>query len=135
MIEQIGTAAPMEVALLGAFTFILGAFALILWDLLRERMRGWLRVMAVVVGAPACALAATVISAGVRWAVAVTLEPDEPPPPARIKQTTPENQQRISSAEGRGPETTTERSASPTATPSASPTPSASATATASPSP
>jgi len=46
MIEQIGTAAPMEVALLGAFTFILGAFALILWDLLRERMRGWLRVMA-----------------------------------------------------------------------------------------
>ena len=29
MIEQIGTA-PMEVALLGAFTFILAAFALIL---------------------------------------------------------------------------------------------------------
>jgi len=49
MIEQIGTA-PMEVALLGAFTLILGAFTLILWDLLRGRMRGWLRLMAVVVG-------------------------------------------------------------------------------------
>jgi len=134
MIEQIGTAAPMEVALLDAFTFILGAFALILWDLLRGRRRGWGRVMAVVVGAPVCALAATVISTGVGWAVAATLEPDEQPP-ARTEQTTPENQQRISSAEGRGPETTTERSASPTATATASPTVTASATATASPSP
>jgi hypothetical protein len=128
MIEQIGTAAPMEVALLGAFTLILGAFTLILWDLLRGRGRGWLRVVAVVVGAPACALAATVISAGVGWAVAATLEPDEQAP-ARTEQTTPENQQRTSSAEGRGPETATEQSASPTAAPSAS------ATATASPSP
>ena len=135
MIEQIGTA-PMEVevALLGAFTFILGAFTLILWDFLRGRRRGWLRVMAVVVGAPACALAATVISAGVGWAVAVTLIPDQPPP-AHTEQTTPENQQRTSPAEGRSPETTTEWSASPTATATASPTPSASATATASPSP
>src|SRR5215203_7468449 len=121
MIEQIGTAAAMEVALLGAFT-------LILWDLLRGRRRGWLRVMAVVVGAPACALAATVIAAGVGWAVAVRFDPYEQPP-ARTEQTTPENQERSSPAEGRGPETTTERSASPTATPSASP------TATASPSP
>ena len=79
MIEQIGTA-PMEVALLGTFTLILGAFTLILWDLLRGRMGGWLRVMAVVVGAPACALVATVISAGVGWAVAARLEPDEQPP-------------------------------------------------------
>src|SRR5829696_6496250 len=134
MIEQIGTAAPMEVALLGAFTLILGAFTLILWDLLRGRRRGWLRVMAVVVGAPACALAATVISAGVGWAVAVTLEPDEPPP-AHTEQTTPENQQRTSSAEVRDPETTTERSASPTAMATASPTVTASPTATASPSP
>ena len=133
MIEQIGTA-PMEVALLGAFTFIVGAFTLILWDLLRGRRRGWLRVMAVVVGAPACALAATVISAGIGWAVAATLEPDEQPP-AHTEQTTPENQQRTSSAEGRGPETTTERSASPTATATASPTVTASPTATASPSP
>ena len=133
MIEQIGIS-PMEVALLGAFTFIVGAFTLILWDLLRGRRRGWGRVMAVVVGAPACALAATVISAGIGWAVAATLEPDEQPP-AHTEQTTPENQQRISSAEGRGPETTTERSASPTATATASPTVTASATATASPSP
>ena len=133
MIEQIGTA-PVEVALLGAFTLILGVFTLILWDLLRGRGRGWLRVVAVVVGAPACALAATVISAGVGWAVAVTLIPDQPPP-AHTEQTTPENQQRTSPAEVRGPETTTERSASPTATATASPTPSVSATATASPSP
>jgi hypothetical protein len=128
MIEQIGTA-PMEVALLGAFTLILGAFALILWDLLRGRRRGWLRVVAVVVGAPACALAATVISAGVGWTVALSLEPDEQLPPARTEQTTPENRERTPSAEGRGPETTTERSACLTATPSVS------ATATASPSP
>jgi hypothetical protein len=133
MIEHIGIA-PLEVALLGAFTFILGAFALILWDLLRGRSRGWLRVMAVVVGTPACALAATVISAGVGWAVAVTLEPDEPPP-AHTEQTTPANRERTSSAEGRSPETTTERSASPTATATASPTVTASPTATASPSP
>src|SRR5215208_5905104 len=131
MIEQIGIS-PMEVALLGAFTFIVGAFTLILWDLLRGRRRGWGRVMAVVVGAPACALAATVISAGIGWAVAATLEPDEQPP-AHTEQTTPENQQRTSSAEGRGPETTTERSASPTAMATASPT--ATPTATATPSP
>jgi hypothetical protein len=140
MMKQIGTAAPMEVALSGAFTLVLGAFTLILWDLLRGRRRGWLRVTAVVVGAPACALAATVISAGVGGAVAVWLEPDEQPP-VHTEQTTPENQQRTSSAEGRGPETTTERSASPTAPATSSPTvtasstPSASATATASPSP
>jgi hypothetical protein len=139
MIEEIGTA-PMEVALLGAFTLILGAVALILWDLLRGRRHGWVRVMAVVVGAPACALAATVISAGVGWTVAATLEPHEQPP-ARTERTTPENRERTSSAEGRGPETTTERSASPTATATASPkvtaspTPSASPAATASPSP
>src|SRR5215213_4429929 len=135
MIEQIG-AAPMEVTLLGGFTFILGAFALIVWDLLRGRGRPWLRVVAVVVGAPACALAATVISAGIGWAVAATLEADEPPPPpAHTEQTTAENQQRTSSAGGRDPETTTERSASTSATATASPTPSASATATASPTP
>ena len=63
MIEEIGTA-PIEVALLGAFALILGAFALILWDLLRGRMGGWLRIVAVVVGTLACALTATGISAG-----------------------------------------------------------------------
>jgi hypothetical protein len=145
MIEEIGTAA-MEVALLAAFALILGAFAVLLWDLLRGRMGGWPRVVAVVVGAPACALAATVISAGVGWALASTLGPDEPPPahiaPAQedLERTSAEGRgEGTSAAEGRGPETTTERSASPTATPSASPTatatPSASPTATASPSP
>jgi hypothetical protein len=141
MIEEIGTA-PIEMALFGAFTFILGAFALILWDLLRGRMRGWLRVIAMVVGIPSCALAATVISAGVGWAVAVTLEPEEPPP-VHTEQTTQENQGRTSPAEVRSPETTTERSASPTTTATASPTATATAspkvtaspTATASPSP
>ena|SRR5688572_28707690 len=131
MIEQIGTA-PMEMALFGAFTFILGAFTLILWDHLRGRRRGWLRVMVVVVGAPACALGATVISVGVGWAVDATLEPDQQPP-ARTEQTTPENRERTSPAEGRDPETTTERSASPTATATASPTVTASPTARVSP--
>jgi hypothetical protein len=143
MIEEIPPVSmevSMEVALLAAFILLLGAFILLLWTLLRGRMRGWSRIMAVVVGAPACALAATVISAGVGWAVAVTLEPDEQPP-ARTEQTTPETQERTSPAEGRGPETTTERSASPTATATASPEvtasppPSASPTATASSSP
>jgi hypothetical protein len=63
MIEEIPPVS-MEVALLAAFILLLGAFILLLWTLLRGRMRGWSRVMAVVVGAPACALAATVISAG-----------------------------------------------------------------------
>ncbi len=147
MVDEIGTAA-VEVALLAAFALILGAFAVLLWDHLRGRMGGWPRVVAVVVGAPACALAATVISAGVGWAVASTLGPDEPPPAhieraqEDLERTSAEGRgEGTSAAEGgRGPETTTERrSASPTATPSASPTatatPSASPTATASPSP
>jgi hypothetical protein len=145
MVDEIGTAA-VEVALLAAFALILGAFAVLLWDHLRGRMGGWPRVVAVVVGAPACALAATVISAGVGWAVASTLGPDEPPPAhieraqEDLERTSAEGMgEGTSAAEGRGPETTTERSASPTATPSASPTatatPSASPTATASPSP
>jgi hypothetical protein len=49
MIE--GITAGIEVALVAAFVLVLGAFAVLLWDLLRERMRGWLRVMVVVVGA------------------------------------------------------------------------------------
>ena len=137
MIEEIGTAA-MGVALLAAFAFILGAFALLVWGRLRGRRRGWLRVMAVVVLAPACALAATVISAVIGWAVAATLAPEEQQP-TQTEQRAQEAQERTSAAEGgRGSETTTERrSASPTATPSASPTasPTSSPTATASPSP
>jgi hypothetical protein len=130
MIEEIGTA-TMEVALLAAFTFILGASALILWDYLRGRMRGWVRFMAVVAGAAACALAATVISVGVGWAAAVTFGPDEPSP-GRTEQTTPQNQERTTLAEGRDPETTTERSASSTASPTALSTASPTALSTAS---
>jgi hypothetical protein len=146
MIEEIGTAA-VEVALLAAFALILWAFVVLLWDHLRGRMGGWPRVMAVVVGAPVCALATMVISAGVAWVAASTLGPDEPPPahiePAQedLERTSAEGRgEGTSAAEGRGSETTTEqRSASPTATPSASATASpaatASPTATASPSP
>jgi hypothetical protein len=122
---------------LAAFAFILGAFALLVWDLLGRRMRGWLRVMAVVVVAPACALAATLISAGVGWAVAATLAPEEQQP-TQTEQRAQQAQERTSAAEGgRGSETTTERSASPTATPTASPTssPRATSSPTASPSP
>jgi cation transport ATPase len=47
-------------ALLVAFTLLLWAFAVSLWDFLKERTRGWLRVMLVVVLAASCALAAAV---------------------------------------------------------------------------
>ena len=78
MIGEIITAA-VDVALLAAFALILGAFAVLLWDLFQGRIRGWLRVMAVAVLAPACALAATVISAGVGLTLASALKPDQPP--------------------------------------------------------
>ncbi len=141
MIESI--TAVVELALLAAFVLLLGAFAVLLWDSLRERMRGLLRVMVVAAVAPACALAATVISAAAGLALVSALGPDESPP-ANTEQRAQEDLERTSAegggertsaAEGgRGSETTTERrSASPTATPSASPT--ASPTATASPSP
>ncbi len=135
MIE--GITAVIEVALLAAFVLVLGGFAALLWDLLGGRMRGWLRVMVVVVVAPACALAATGISVGLGWVAASTLAPEEPPP-THTEQRAQEDQERTSADEGRGSETTTERrSASPTATPTASPTasPTSSPTATASPSP
>jgi len=133
MIEKILTAA-VEAALLAAFALIVGAFTVLLWDLLQERrMRGGLRVMVVVVLAPACALAAAVISAGVRLALASALGPDEPPAHTEPAE---EDLERTSAAEGRGSETTTERRASPSATPSVSPpaSPPPSPTATASPS-
>jgi hypothetical protein len=98
--RQIGTG-TVEVALFAAFSFILGTSVLILWGPLRGRMRGWLRIMAVVVGTAACALAVTVISVGVGWAVAVTFDHDEPSP-VRTEQITPENQERTKIAEGVG---------------------------------
>ena len=127
MIETIS--AVVDVALLAAFALILGAFAVLLWDLLQERMRGWLRVMVVVVLAPACALGATAISAGVGLGLASALEPEKPP--AHTEPTDKDLNERTSAGR-RGSETTTERRASPTPTPTASPT--ASPTATASPS-
>ena len=137
MIESIS--AVVDVALLAAFALILGAFAVLLWDLLQERMRGWLRVMVVVVLAPACALGATVISAGVGLGLASALGPEEPPAHSEPtdKDLNERNLERTS-AEPRGTEeTTTERRASPTPTPSASPTtsPTATASPSASPSP
>jgi hypothetical protein len=128
MIESI--TAAVDVALLVAFALILGAFALILWDLLQERMRGWLRVMVVVVLAPACALGATVISAGVGLGLASALGPEEPP--AHTEPTDKDLNERTSAGR-RGSETTTERTGTPSPTPSAAPT--ASPTATPSPLP
>jgi hypothetical protein len=71
------------VALFAAFSFILSASVSILRGPLRGRMCGWLRIMAVVVGTAACALAAKVISVGVGWAVAVTFDPETPTSPRR----------------------------------------------------
>jgi len=74
------------VALFAAFLFILGASVSILRGPLRGRLRRWLRIMAVVVGTAACALAATVISVGVGWAVAVRFDPETP---TSLRQCTP----------------------------------------------
>jgi hypothetical protein len=133
MIE--GITAVVEVALLAAFVLVLGGFAVLLWDLLRERMRGWLRVMVVVVGAPAGALAVTVISVAAGFALASALGPDEPP--AQRTEPAKEDLERTST-ERRGSETTAaERGGTPSATPSASPTasPAATPSPSASPSP
>ncbi len=128
MIE--GITAVIEVALLAAFVLVLGAFAVLLWDLLRERMHGWLRVIVVVVGATACTLAVTGISVVVGFALASALGPDEPP--AQRTEPAKEDLERTS-AERRGSETTAERRGTPSATPSASPTASPAASPTASP--
>ncbi len=120
----------VEVALLAAFVLVSGGFAVLLWDLLRERMRGWLRVMVVVVGAPAGALAVTVISVAAGFALASALGPDEPP--AQRTEPAKEDLERTS-AERRGSETTAERRGTPSATHSASPPASPTAPATASP--
>ena len=130
-------AAAVDVALLAAFALILGAFAVLLWDLLQGRMRGWLRMVTVAVLTPACALAATAISAGAGLTLASALKPDEP-----SAHTGPADQDHENtSAERTSSETTIERSASPSATPSSTPSgsatasPSATSSASASPSP
>ena len=126
-------------ALLVALALILWAFAVFVWDLLKERTEGWLRVVLVVVLAPSCALAAAVVSAGVALALVTALEPEAAPAglsevPVRTERADPE-----SSSEGRGPETITDRTAfssaapSPSATPSATPWATSSASALSSP--
>ena len=107
---------------------------MLLWDLLQGRIAGWLRVMVVVVLAPACAFATTVISGAAGLGLASALGPETPPAPT--EQTAEENLERTSAQRRDTEETTTERSASPSATPSSSPTASStvSPTATASPS-
>jgi hypothetical protein len=130
MMGEIFTAV-VDVALLVAFALILGAFAVLLWDLLQGRMRGWLRVLAVAVLAPACALAATVISAGAGLTLVSTLSPDEPPAHTEPAEKDSEN----TSPERKGSETTTERSASPSATPSSTTSASPTASPSATPSP
>jgi hypothetical protein len=122
-------------ALFVALALLLWAFAVLLWDLLKERRRGeWLRVVLVVVLAPLCALAAAAVSAGATLALVTALEPEEVPAglseaPARTEPADPE-----STSEGRRPETITDRTASPSAAPASSASPSATAYPSATPS-
>jgi hypothetical protein len=112
-------------ALFFAFALLLWAFAVFVWDLLEGRGPGWLRVALVVLLAPSCALGAAVISAVAGLALAMVLAPDEAPvgpsePPANS-----EPADREPTSDERGPETTSEETASPPATPSPSPSPAA----------
>jgi hypothetical protein len=66
-------------ALLIVFALLLWAFAVFLWDPLKERTRGWLRVMLMVVLAPACALTTLVVSAVAGMALSMAFEPNEAP--------------------------------------------------------
>jgi hypothetical protein len=108
-------------ALLFAFVLLLWAFAVLVGDFLEERTRGWLRVLLVVVLTPSCALAATLATAMITWALLTALMPHETPAgpsesPARIEPTEPE-----ATSERTGPETIIDRT--PTPSPSASPSP------------
>jgi Protein kinase domain len=122
-------------ALLVAFALLLWAFGVLLWDLLEGRTRRWLRVVLVALLAPACALAAAVVSAVAALALVTALEPDEVPvspskPPAHTAPAGPET-----TTEETSPETASDQSASPSAAPTSSPSASASATPSATPSP
>ncbi len=77
-----------SLALLVAFAVLLWAFTVLLWSLLKERTRGWLRVMLMVVLAPTCALTTLVVSAVAGMALSMAFEPNEATarlsePPAR----------------------------------------------------
>ena len=117
--------------LLFVLAALLWVFAALLWDLLKERTRGWRRVMLVVVLAPACALATVLVSAMAGMALSMAFEPSQAPaglsePPARTEPAELES----TSEETTLLETTTD----PTPSPSATPYPSVSASATSSPS-
>src|SRR5215213_1582651 len=115
-------------AMLFAFVLLLWAFAVLVWDFLKERTRGWLRMLLVVVLAPLCALATALITS----AVISALEPHEGP--ARIESAEPET-----TSQSTGPEKITNGTGTPSPSPSVSPSatssPSASASPSASPSP
>ncbi len=120
-------------ALLFAFALLVGSFAVLVWDFLEERTRGWLCVLVVVVLAPSCALAAALATVAITSALLTALAPDESPagpsePPARIEPTEPE-----ATSESTEPETIID--GTPTASPSATPSPPATASPSASPSP
>ena len=123
-------------ALSFAFVLLLWAFAVLVWDFLEERARGWLRVLLMVVLTPSCALAAALATVVITSALLIALEPPERP--ARTKSEEPKM-----TSESARPETITNRtrtpspsaSASPSSSPSATSSPSASASPSASPSP
>jgi hypothetical protein len=105
-----------------AFALLLWAFAVLLWDLLEGRMHGWLRVVLVAMLTPACALGAAVISAVAGLALATALEPDQAPVGSlELRSRIEPAQPKTTSEEGTSPETTSDRTASPSAAPTSSP--------------
>ncbi len=122
--------------LLVAFALLLWAFALLLWDLLEGRMRRWLHAVLVAVLAPACALAAAVVSAMAGLALVTALEPEQAPVgPSEPRVHVERAQPKTTSEKGTSPETTSGRTASPSAAPASSPSASPSAASSATPSP
>ena len=122
--------------LLVAFALLLWAFALLLWDLLEGRMRRWLHGVLVAVLAPACALAAAVVSAMAGLALVTALEPEQAPVgPSEPRVHVERAQPKTTSEKGTSPETTSGLTASPSAAPASSPSPSASPSAASSATP
>jgi hypothetical protein len=122
--------------LLVAFALLLWAFALLLWDLLEGRMRRWLHAVLVAVLAPACALAAAVVSAMAGLALVTALEPEQAPVgPSEPRVHVERAQPKTTSEKGTSPETTSGLTASPSAAPASSPSASPSAASSATPSP
>lgn len=120
-------------ALLFAFALLLWAFAMLLWDLLRGRLRRWLRVVLVAILTPACALAATLISAVAGLALVTALEPDGAPVGPSEPRVRNEPAEPATTSERTTLETTPGGTASPFASPSPSPSAAPSATPSATP--